>query len=144
MKTKLKTGKILTTLFAAGLLMTSCEKYEDGPAISLTPRKERVANTWIISYALEDGENVSSQYDQYELYLTADGDAQLDASYTSFGITYSAASDGTWIFSNDEKNIKFDFEDDAQDGEYEILRLSSNELWLKDISQNLELHLLEK
>lgn len=127
------------------LFMTSgCKKYEDGPAVSLTPRSERVANTWTFSYAEEDGENVSDQYDQYELFLNSDGDAQLNAKYTAFGTTYETTTDGTWMFQNNDENIVFDFEDDSQDNEFRILRLTNDELWLEDLDQDLEIHLLEK
>jgi len=124
--------------------ITGCNKYEDGPEISIIPRADRVANTWIFAYAEEDGKNVSDQYDQYELYLNKDGDAELNAKYTVFGNSYETSTDGTWSFTNDQENIKLDFEDDDQDGEYVILRLTSDELWMRDVSQNLEIHLLEK
>lgn len=125
-------------------LLPSCQKYEDGPAISLIPRSDRVANTWIFAYAEEDGENVSEQYDQYELYLNSDGDAELNAKYTAFGTSYETTTNGTWKFTNTQENLQLDFEDDSQDGEYVILRLTNDELWLKDANRNLEIHLLEK
>lgn len=135
-------------LAVTGLLMltsvVSCKKYEDGPLISLTPRAERMTNTWVFAYAEEDGENVSSEYDQYELYMNLDGEAQLDASYTSFGVTYSTSTSGKWRFTNDEENVLFDFDDDEFDNEYNILRLMNEELWLKDLDKDLELHLLPK
>lgn len=131
------------TLLTATLL-GSCQKYEDGPAVSLTPREDRVANTWIIAYAEENGENVSDDFDQYELYLTTDRDATLTASYTAFGTDFNTTTNGTWNFTNDEENLRVDYEDDEQDNEFRILRLKSDELWLKDTDQDLELHLLPK
>jgi hypothetical protein len=144
MKTRKITFAFLIAGLTIGLTATSCKKYEDGPNVSLTSRTERVANTWIISYAEEDGENVSSEFNQYELFMNSSGDATLDANYTVFGTTYQNQTSGTWVFTNDEANLRLDFDDDSQDGEYRILRLTNDELWLKDISQNLELHLLEK
>lgn len=126
------------------LTVPGCNKYEDGPAVSLIPRADRVANTWIFAYAEEDGENVSEQFDQYELFMNSDGDAQLDAQYTIFGTTYQTSTSGTWAFTNDQENLRLDFEDDAQDNEYEILRLTEKELWLRDLDRDLEIHLLEK
>lgn len=143
MKTKLK-WLLLMCLGLALLPFASCKKYEDGPLLSVTPRSERVANTWIIAYAEENNENVSDQYDQYELYLTADGDAELDASYTAFGVEYVTSTSGTWSFQNDEEWLNLDFEDDDQDATYEILRLTNDELWIKNLDNNVELHLLEK
>lgn len=144
MKKSKITFAFLIGCLTIGLVATSCKKYDDGPTVSLTSRTERVANTWIIGYAEEDGQNVSSEFNQYELFLNSSGDATLDANYTVFGTTYQDQTTGTWVFTNEEANLKLDFQDDSQDGEYRILRLTNDELWLKDISQNLELHLLEK
>lgn len=143
MKTKLKL-LLLICLGLAVLPFTSCKKYEDGPLVSVTPRSERVANTWIIAYAEENNENVSDQYDQYELYLASDGNAELDASYTAFGVEYVTSTNGTWSFQNDDEWLNLDFEDDDQDATYEILRLTNDELWIKNLDNNVELHLLEK
>ena len=139
----------ITKTFGAAVLVAatalgSCQKYEEGPLVSLTPREERVANTWKIAYAEEDGQNVSEQFDQYELYLTTDRDALLTASYTAFGTTFNTTTDGTWNFTNEQENLRLDFEDDEQDNEFRILRLENDELWLQDIDQDLELHLLTK
>ncbi len=144
MKRRKITFAFLIGCLTIGLAATSCKKYEDGPNVSLTSRTERVANTWIISYAEEDGQNVSTEFNQYELFMNSSGDATLDANYTVFGTTYQNQTSGTWTFTNEEANLRLDFDDDSQDGEYRILRLTNDELWLKDISQNLELHLLEK
>eukprot|EP00389_Voromonas_pontica_P008456 GDKH01012828.1.p1 GENE.GDKH01012828.1~~GDKH01012828.1.p1 ORF type:complete len:156 (+),score=9.91 GDKH01012828.1:1-468(+) len=133
---------LLGVLFTGAIV--SCKKYEDGPDISLIPRKERVANTWIFAYAVEDGQNVSQNFDQYELYMNTDGDATLDANYQVFGVDTETTTNGTWTFQNDQENLRLDFEDDSQDGVYEIKRLTSDELWLKDVSRDLEIHLLEK
>lgn len=138
------TWKIGMAALMIATTFVSCQKYEDGPALSLTPRVERAANTWIIAYAEEDGENVSSEFDQFELYMSTDGDAQLDASYSAFGIDYDTSTDGTWMLTSDEENIRFDYEDDDQDNEYMILRLKNDELWIKDLDRDLELHLLPK
>lgn len=132
-------GLVLLLTVGAG-----CNKYEDGPGVSIIPRADRIANTWIFGYAEEDGKNVSDQYDQYELYLNKDGDAELIAKYTVFGNAYETSTNGTWTFTNDQENLKLDFQDDDQDGEYVILRLTSDEIWMRDISQDLEIHLLEK
>lgn len=141
---KANTIKLLGIFFLLGASMQSCKKYADGPAISLIPKKDRVANTWIVEKALADSQDVTSDYDQYEIYLTNDGDAQLTADYTVFGVTYTTATNGTWEFTNDESNIRFDYEDDSQDAEYQILKLTEKEFWLRKVGEELELQLKEK
>jgi len=126
------------------MIFTSCEKYEEGPTISLVPRSERVENTWVVDRAYEDGEDVTSSYDQYELTLTQDGAATLEADYTFFGTEIETSTDGTWEFTNDEENISFDYEDDIADGTYQILKLTQDEFWLRKTGDDLELQLREQ
>src|SRR6185503_2261050 len=96
----------LTVLFVAG-----CRKYEAGPDVSLLSRKDRVANHWIIQYAYEGNKDATSEYDQYELFLTKDGAAELHANYYFFGTHYQTVTTGTWNFTNNDANIRFDYQD---------------------------------
>lgn len=137
----------MSAVFIAAISLfavTSCSKYEDGPGVSLVPRDERVANTWEYDKVFEDGEEVTENYDQYELYLTSDGDAELDAEYQFGGVTVETSTNGTWEFQNEEENLSLDFEDDDQDNTYQILRLTQEELWLREIGGETEIHLKEK
>lgn len=124
---------------AAGLIISGCEKkYEDGPAISLRSKKARVENTWEVEKAYdENGENITSEYDRYELRLTKDGDAELRAEY--FGATFD--TEGTWEFRSNKNNIYMDFENDDADGNYEILRLKEDEFWLQKNDGSEEIRL---
>lgn len=134
-----------TTLIVAGLLLAaSCTKYEEGPTISLVPRADRIANTWIIASASEDGQDISGQYDQYEIYFTDDGDAELTADYSLGGIQYSLVTEGTWSLVNDDEELVVDYQDDSQDERYQILRLTQDELWLREVGGDVELKLTEK
>lgn len=131
-------------LAALALLATGCSKYDDGPGVSLVPRTERVANTWVIDRATADGENVTEAYDQYVLTLTTDGAANLEAEYTVFGVDVSTQTTGTWAFANDQEQLVLDFEDDLADGTYIINRLTQSELWLRKVGEDLELRLREQ
>ena len=126
------------------VIFTGCKKYEEGPAISLTPRAERIANTWVIEKATSEGNDVTENFDQYEIYFTSDGDSELSADYEVFGITYSTETQGTWEFQNDDENLAVDYADDDFDNTYQILKLTEEELWLREIGQDLELQLKEK
>lgn len=126
------------------MVMPSCRKYEDGPLISLTSRKKRVANTWVINRAYENGREVTHRFEHYELYLTENGSAELDANYTVFGYTFEDETSGTWRFINKDEEIQFNFEHSSQDATYMILRLTKDEFWLRKLSSDLELELREK
>ena len=138
--------KILKTavLALSTLLIFSCEKYENGPAISLIPRNERIANTWVIEKAIQNDEDVTSQYDQYEVYYTSDGDSELSAEYTAFGLEFQTETQGTWSLANNDEDLVVDYQDDSEDEEYQILKLTSKELWLREKGEDLELHLAQK
>lgn len=133
------------TLFgmAAVMLSTaSCSKYEEGPAISLRSKKARVANTWKIESAYRNGNDVTADYDQYQLQMTTNGDAKLVALYTSGNFTVEYETDGTWKFSDDKETLVLDFNNDEADTRYQILRLKEKELWLREEGGEDELHLV--
>lgn len=133
------TIKLTLLGLSALLFMPACEKYEEGPALSLRSKKARIANTWIISEATDDGRDVSSDYDQFELTLTRDGDASLLAKYSIGDFDFTVETDGTWDFTDDKESLRLDFEDDDSDATYQILRLKENELWLREEGEDLEL-----
>jgi hypothetical protein len=129
------------TLLVLATSQTGCKKYPDGPGLSLNPRNARVANHWVIAKATEDGQDVTNQYDHYDLFLEKDGDARLDASYYFFGTQIVVITDGTWMFTNHDANLQIDYENDGADVEYQILRLTEKELWLRQVGADLELQL---
>lgn len=121
---------------------TGCKKYEEGPVISLRTKKARVANTWKIEKAFNDGQDVTSSYDQYELYMSKDGDAKLVTIYAYGDFTGEFETDGTWKFEDSKETLVLDYEDDDADEKYQILKLKENELWLREEGQDTELHLI--
>ncbi len=134
----------ISVLFSILALTISSCKYEDGPFISLRSKKERVANVWVIDKAYNNGDDETSNYDQYELDLNKDGDAKLTSNYTSGGFTFSFSTEGNWVFENKKNDIRLDFDDDDADQVYEILRLKEKELWLKEKGGTRELQLKAK
>ena len=137
---------IKTSLFTIGLAaaISSCKKYENGPAISLQSRKARVANTWVIEKATEKGDDVTSSYDQYTLTLAKDGDATLKAVYALGDFTFDVETDGTWNFKSDDEELALDFENNMADNTYQILKLKDKEMWLREKGGDIELQLKSK
>jgi hypothetical protein len=119
----------------------SCSKYEDGPAFSLRSKTERISNTWRVEKAMENSSDVTSDFDQYQLQMLSDGDATLAALYTLGDLTFEFQTNGTWSFENNSEDVRLDFENDAADRTYQILRLKEDELWLREKGGTLELHL---
>lgn len=137
--------KIKSIFFFALLLgvgFTSCKKYPDGPAISLKSKKARVENTWVIEQAIRNGNDVTSDYSIYTLKLNKDGDANLKATVDfGGGFVYQGNTDGTWEFNSNKTNIIFDYENNDFDNVYQILKLKTDELWIREIGGEDELHL---
>ena len=130
------------------LLVSSCKKYPEGPAISLRTKSERIANTWKISKYLEDNVDKTSDFNtifnNYTLKTTKGGD------YT---LTYKALSlanyteTGSWSFSSDKKDITL-LQSNPNNGTsstWQILKLYEKELWVRKIDSNgktQEIHLV--
>ena len=136
--------KIKPILFVGIVLVStlmSCSKYADGPAISLRTKKERVAKTWVIKQAIRNGNDVTSDYSAYTLTLTKDGDAQLVATYVFGTATFQGNTNGTWSFESSKEHISFDYQNNDFDNKYQILRLKEDELWIRELGGEDELHL---
>lgn len=145
---KLRNLSLLTALalfFAMGL--NSCSPYEEGPAISLRSKAERIANTWRVNYAVEaDGDDLTENYADDSFILTKDG----DVTYTFEVLGATVTGLGNWAFTNDDENLRIDVTydvlgvpfNDVQT--YEILKLKETEVWIRDIDDDqLELHFVE-
>lgn len=137
-------NKTLLYFLSICFLATSCKKYEDGPVVSLIPKKDRITNYWIVNKAYEDGNDVTNSYEQYELELRDDNSATLQARYQGSAGTIIFETDGTWEFINSKSDLKMDYENDEADETYIILRLTKDELWLLSKGDDVELRLEPK
>ena len=111
---------------------------------SLRSKTERISNTWRVERATDGGNDVTSSFDQYELQLLSNGDASLAALYSLGSLSFEFQTNGTWSFESKKEDLRLDFENDAADRTYEILRLKEDELWLKEKGDDLELHLVSR
>ncbi len=118
---------IATLLVAgAGLTVSSCGKYEEGPGISLMTKKMRLTGEWdtkSVTYG-----SVSQQDTDEDAYITFEKDGTFKISDN--GIEYT----GTWAFSNDKEGIAASFTNGSITTTYQrtILRLTNKELWMED------------
>lgn len=135
---------LFTGLLSTLVVLPSCSKYEEGPGVSLRTKKARVANTWEVEKAMRNNEEVTDDYDEYTLKTTKDGDAELAANYSSGSFSFEYETQGTWDFADDKETLMLDFENDAADVNYQILRLAEDEMWLREIGGEDELHLKTK
>ncbi|MBA3705613.1 MAG: hypothetical protein H0W84_06845 [Bacteroidetes bacterium] len=128
--------------FLGSILLSSCKKYEDGPAISLLTKKSRMANEWVIEQAFNEKGTDATAYWQAANPLLS---LKKDKSYSST-VFQGATLSGTWDFTNKNEDVVFSQTSPfANVITYKILRLKDKELWLRETdSTPAELHYKEK
>ncbi len=118
-------------------LVMSCNKYEEGPALSLRSRTERVANTWKIDNYKVNETDVTSLVSGYTETFTKSG-----------GYSYNWGSEsgtGTWRFRNHDEEIELTGTDNQENHTLHILKLEEKEFWyyyLEDGDKH-EFHMIE-
>ena len=132
--------------FLFAVVLSSCSPYEEGPAISLRSKAERVANTWRVDYAVDDNGDQTAEFSGDTYIFDKDGAATVN--FNELGVDFTAT--GEWAFSNDDQNMRISAEyvvgplTFTIDETYEILKLKETELWIKDIDDDrLEIHFVE-
>jgi hypothetical protein len=128
-----KTGILfIALLFSTLLVFQSCNKYEDGPSISLRSAKARICNTWVIDKAYIADIDVTTAYmasfKNMEMSINKDGSytkSFSDQSNTPFSIS------GTWEFGENNTTLIIKVSN-ITISTLKILRLASKELWLSE------------
>jgi hypothetical protein len=113
-------------------LLTSCKKYEEGPAFSLRSKTERVANTWRIEYAWD-------RIDSVNITTDCSGETWEFTKKNDFVKRDNGIVDktGSWEFVSNKEQITIRLP--LTTHTYEILRLKEKELWLRDSEEELHL-----
>lgn len=138
-----KTLAIVSTL----LLLFSCNRYPDGPEVSLLTAKTRLTNTWIINTAYENGEEKTADFNTVFAGFTLDikKDDNYTMSYHPFSVGDYNES-GTWEFNDDKTHVIFRKANSSDVHDWRILRLKTKQLWAQfvDSSTTYEVHLVPK
>src|SRR5690554_2525374 len=107
--------KFFLAILSLAFVFTACKKYEEGPMISVLPKKSRVTGEWKV-----------------EKRISASGDEQLVQSNEVLRINKSSSFDvlvgdsivryGTWAFAKDKTHINFTYKKEGVDNidEFEI------------------------
>lgn len=154
MKNLTKTIAILIIITAIIAGFSSCSKYEDGPSFSLISKTKRIVGTWkltetkvndaILDYnemltMLADmdtadmaGVDLSSiTINSIKIDLVHGGTGSFIFAYSYMGFPMSTPRDINWEFNDDKTHVRLEIEGTWE--EFEILRLSKEELWLRKI-----------
>ncbi len=124
MKNKINT-LLLITLFIT--FFSGCQKYEEGPKISLRSKKARLANDWAETLTIETGTSiVIGDYEErinYETTLKISKEGNYESNF------YGS---GTWEWVGDTGlRLKQETDEGTLSLEMEVLRLKNKELWIK-------------
>jgi hypothetical protein len=116
--------KIITLVVLATFIMvgvSSCKKYEEGPAISFRSKTSRVAGDWTLDKATQDGVDITStiQID----YITF----EKEGAYKFVGGGMEVT--GTWSFDDKKENIIIKEEGSADQQKFKIIKLKNKVLW---------------
>jgi hypothetical protein len=120
------------------ILLVSCNKYPDGPGISLRTRNERLANTWKVDNYKINGNDFTSLVTGYTETFTKNG-----AYNYSWGLLDGS---GTWTFQNNDKEVKLTGNDSQASRTLTLLKLEEKSLWYSYVENDNkhELHLNQK
>ena len=143
--------KKFISIFLVAMTLSSCKKYENGPAFSLLSKKERVSNTWTVLLVKENGVDKTNEYknvfQNYKLIMDKNN-MKYTLTYKLLGLVdYSET--GSWDFSGDKLFLVL--KKDATAGSqsstsnWKILKLKEKELWIESNTTSstlTELHLV--
>lgn len=139
--------------------LAGCTGFEDGPALSFKATEKQIANDWTVDEALLLNTDITDRYTSDVItFEEAKGFNYLDASrivsfppFTSTD-TVAALGNGRWDFLDKNNMIEllytFTFRDqydttiiyaEERYEQWEIQRLTSEELWLRNDSVSLKL-----
>ncbi len=112
--------KVLVILLFASVI-TSCSKYEEGPAFSLRTKTERISNEWIVEKATDivEGTDITEDYTG-EIW-----DFRKDGTFFKNG-----ELKGNWDFYNDKEAVIIT-KDNGDSDVFRILKLKEKEMWLE-------------
>ncbi|HTL83141.1 MAG TPA: hypothetical protein VL651_15615 [Bacteroidia bacterium] len=137
MKTKIKLTLLLIMLIGVILTNQSCQKYSEGPFLSIHSRTERVANTWKIDNYSVNGNDYTSLMSGYTETYSKDGNFSF-----SWG---SIAGTGKWAFQNNDNEIRITGTSNTSSETLFILKLEEKEFWYyyMDGNDRKEFHMIQ-
>ncbi len=119
-------------IIAITLIINSCSRYEDGPAVSFRSLASRLSGLWAIEKVYKHGQDVSDKFSdlinnaQYGFYKDRNGVYIYNGWESYF----------KWAFNIDKTKINITFLDNNQTITWTILRLTNKQLWI--IPENTE------
>lgn len=128
------TVSVLAIAILSSITFFSCKKGTEDPVISLLSRKDRITNTWTLSKYEVNGSAQDISGTTYTYTVNNNGVLTQTVEGSLFGFATRSTSNGTWSFLNDDEDVKIIINNVVVI--YNVQRLASKELWLKNTSGN--------
>ena len=109
------------------IAFAGCKKYDDGPTISIMPKKMRLDRTWKVEKTITAGQTTTGSNDNTVQFK---GDGTVISSMILGSGTFT--NNGTWEFGSKKETIRITY--GSSTSEATILRLTTKEFWIKDNS----------
>jgi hypothetical protein len=139
----------IRTIIVAVVLMAvafpACQKYDEGPFLSLASAKSRVVNSWKMQTVYSNGSDVTAYWTL--LWPSFNYELKNDDTYI---LTWSSAlvESGTWTFDNPKEKIITTATGSLTSTTYTITKLKKDEMWVTYTEAiggtNWEYHLVTK
>ncbi|MFH2143068.1 MAG: hypothetical protein ABIJ97_11630 [Bacteroidota bacterium] len=138
MKNKIKFTFLIILLGLITVSIQSCQKYEEGPLISLSSRTDRVANTWKVDNYKVNGTDYTSLVTNYTETYTKEGNYSYQ-----WGIL---GGTGTWVFQNNYEEILITGTENQTTQTLIIEKLEKKQFWYYIIDGNdkKEFHMIQQ
>ncbi|MFI5202853.1 MAG: hypothetical protein ACHQF2_00030 [Flavobacteriales bacterium] len=110
------------------LTIASCNKYEEGPSLSLRSKKARLTGEWKADKFTLNGTDITSAFlasagSDYTMHLDKDGAYHIHATFED---------GGTWEFSDNKEELHMlSSVAGAEEEHFDIIKLKNKELWLR-------------
>ena len=142
--------KLLYLFIIASVIFSACNKYEEGPFLSLSSAEKRIAGDYNLDkYYINDEEICLNDIGVSEYRFVYNKDGTGISYITIYG--YTSETNFKWEFDDKKENIREQVEGLTGEwstwGNYkQILKLTKDELWILDTNnlESTEFHFVEK
>lgn len=119
------------------LLTTSCNKYPEGPKLTLLTAKARISGDWKLTGYTANGTDYTSSQGTVLVTIEKDGTYKGTVSVVVFGQTVTDSFNGTWEFNDDKTKVTFTEAGSTTGDIYEILMLKNKEMKLQQVENGV-------
>jgi hypothetical protein len=122
---------LFATALLFGVFVSSCNKYEEGPKVTLLSAKNRLSQDWELTNFNKNGENQNLEgYSQFFSFSKGGSYTQTVTVQSVWG-PVTEIENGSWSFSSDKKNISLTKEGVSSSNTYRLLELRKSQFKVK-------------